>query len=274
MIQDIAPSVFNNEYKPHAPNEDDYVFIFDGRTILCRTEDNRIICPKVKEIGDIKLQFLFAINENSDYLYMGEEIIQIEGYSYENVSILRRIQPKLLCFAGMTAFHLYTWYINNRFCGRCGRKTIIYDKERAMKCPDCGNIIYPRISPAVIVGITNGDKIVMTRYAGREYKGRSLVAGFCEIGETAEDTVRREVMEEVGLKVKNVRYYKSQPWGFDGGLLMGFYCDLDGSDVIKLEEDELAIAEWVDRKDIVDERKYLSLTEEMIMNFRDGKERP
>ena len=272
MIQDIAPSIYNNEYVPRQPQDEDYVFIFNGRTILCRVEDDRIICPKVKEIGAANLQFLFVINESSDYLFFGEDAPQIDGYSYENVSILRRIQPKLLCFAGMTAFHLYTWYSNNTYCGRCGRRTIVYDKERAMKCPDCGNIIYPRISPAVIVAITNGEKIVMTRYAGREYKGRSLVAGFCEIGETLEDTVRREVMEEIGLSVKNIRYYKSQPWGFDGGLLMGFYCDLDGSDKIKLEEDELAIAEWVDRKDITDEHKHLSLTEEMIMRFRAGLE--
>ena len=75
-----------------------------------------------------------------------------------------------------------------------------------MKCPSCGNMVFPKIAPAVIVGVTNGDKILMTKYAGREYKKYALIAGFTEIGETAEQTVEREVMEEVGLHVKNIRY--------------------------------------------------------------------
>ena len=75
-------------------------------------------------------------------------------------------------------------------------------------------MVYPRISPAVIVGILNGDKLLMSKYAGRSYRSYALIAGFIEIGESAEQTVQREVMEEVGLKVKNIRYYKSQPWGF------------------------------------------------------------
>jgi NAD+ diphosphatase len=134
-------------------------------------------------------------------------------------------------------------------------------------CPDCGNMVYPKIAPAVIVGITDGDKILMTKYAGREYKKYSLVAGFCEIGEAAEDTVRREVMEEVGLKVKNIRYYKSQPWGFDSNLLMGFFADLDGVNEITRDETELAVAEWIERKDTVGMNDGISLTREMIDVF-------
>lgn len=91
-----------------------------------------------------------------------------------------------------------------------------------LRCPKCGNLIYPKIAPAVIVAVTRGDQILMTRYQGRDYKGYALIAGFTEIGETAEDTVRREVMEEVGLQVKDLRYYGSQPWGADANLLLGF----------------------------------------------------
>ena len=275
MIQDIEPKIYHNEYKPVPAKDDDYVFVFDGPMTLVKIEDGTIACPKVsdltvKERGD--LQYLFNIDGKNDYLYTGKEPVNIPGFSYERVSAFRRNKPKIMSYAGSTAYHLNVWYTNNRFCGRCGHKTEVYGKERAMKCPDCGNIIYPRISPAVIIGITNGNKIIMTRYADREYKGRSLVAGFCEIGEDLETTVKREVMEEVGLKVKNIRYYKSQPWGFDSGLLVGFFCDLDGSDKITLEENELAIAEWVDRSEITDEHRYLSLTEEMIMAFRNGEE--
>ena len=102
-------------------------------------------------------------------------------YSVETLRVLRRTKPKEECYAGETAYHLYVWYRDNSFCGRCGEHLEYSHKERAMICPSCGNVVYPKIAPAVIVGILNssGDKIVMTRYAGREYKGHALVAGFC-----------------------------------------------------------------------------------------------
>ena len=103
-------------------------------------------------------------------------------------------------------------------------------------------MVFPKIAPAVIVGVTHGDKILMTKYAGREYKRYALIAGFTEIGETAEETVKREVMEEVGLTVKNIRYYKSQPWGFDSNLLLGYFCELAEEEEIHLDEEELSVA--------------------------------
>ncbi|MFA6664549.1 MAG: NUDIX domain-containing protein, partial [Lachnospiraceae bacterium] len=89
-------------------------------------------------------------------------------------------------------------------------------------------------------------------------------------GESGEDTVRREVMEEAGVRVRNIRYYKSQPWGFDSDLLIGYYCDLEGGDAITMQEDELDLAKWVPRTEITDVFEDMSLTNEMIVNFRDG----
>ncbi|MGB4660410.1 MAG: NAD(+) diphosphatase, partial [Mobilitalea sp.] len=137
-------------------------------------------------------------------------------------------------------------------------------------CDKCGNQIYPKIVPAIIVAVTNGSKILMTQYAARAYKNYALVAGFVEIGETLEDTVRREVMEEVGLKVKNIAYYKSQPWGFDSDLLMGFFAELDGDDQVNIDYNELAIAEWFERDQIQLEHDNISLTREMIIKFKDN----
>ena len=192
-------------------------------------------------------------------------------YTVETLRVLRRTKPKEECYAGETAYHLYVWYRDNSFCGRCGEHFEYSHKERAMICPSCGNVVYPKIAPAVIVGILNssGDKIVMTRYAGREYKGHALVAGFCEIGETAEDTVRREVLEEVGLHVRNIRYYKSQPWGFDSNLLFGYYCTADEDEPIHMDDGELAKAVWISRDEIGEEERNLSLTAEMIMHFKE-----
>ena len=121
--------------------------------------------------------------------------------------------------------------------------------ERAMQCLDCGRVVYPQICPSVIVGITDDSRILMTKYASSHsnYKKYALVAGYAEIGESLENTVAREVMEEVGLKVKNIRYYKSQPWSFSDALLVGFFCEVDGNAEIKMDTEELSAAEWFER---------------------------
>ena len=111
----------------------------------------------------------------------------------------------------------------------------------------------------------------MSKYAGREFKKYALLAGFNEIGESIEETVRREVMEEVGLKVKNIRYYKSQPWSFTDTLLLGFFCELDGDDTITLDQDELALAEWFEREKMPVKEEDLSLTNEMMLMFKNGR---
>ena len=140
-----------------------------------------------------------------------------------------------------------------------------------MYCPSCGRQEYPVLMPAVIVGITNGDKIICSKYEGRSFKQYALIAGFAEIGETIEETVHREVMEEVGLHVKNLRFYKSQPWVFTDTLLMGFVCELDGSDRITVQESELAEASWHLRSELPEDHSHISLTGEMIEQFRLGR---
>lgn len=280
MIQEIKPKVFHNEYKVLKPKHGDIVFAFSERTVLCRIDGEdelegikgQVSCPVVSERMSGKLMYIFRIDEKSFFLWTGINRLELPGYSYQNVTVFRRTDPQDLCYAGMTAFHLYVWHRDNHFCGRCGTETVLYDRERALCCPKCGNIIYPKICPAIIVGITNGDKIIITRYKGREYKGVALVAGYCEIGESAEATVKREVMEEVGLEVENIHYYKSQPWGFDGGILLGFFCSVVGNTTITREEDELAIAEWVSRNELNIPAGNLSLTNNMICLFKDHPE--
>ncbi len=274
MIQDIGPKQFHNEYaisKRHTLQKDDVIFAFDGRSILCVVDDvtGQIVFPTVNEYeGDTKkLRYLFAIDERCFYLLTDRQGIA-EPFAFHAIQVLRNCQPQELCFAAETAYHLYVWYRDNRFCGRCGHETEHSGDERALVCPHCGNMIYPRINPAVIVGVIKGDSILMTRYAGREYKGHALIAGFCEIGESVEETVSREVMEEVGLHVTNIRYYKSQPWGFESDLLMGYFCDAVEGEEIHMDKAELAKAKFVQRDEIGDEGN-LSLTAEMMMYFRD-----
>ena len=206
--------------------------------------------------------------EMSDSKIHSEYKSFIEGFEFIGVNSFRRAIPKYRAFAVITAYHLYGWYRDNHYCGRCGRPTIHDNKERMVKCPVCGNMVFPKISPAVIVAVTDNDRVLLTKYAGRTYKNYALVAGFNEAGETIEQTVRREVMEEVGLKVKNLKYYKSQPWGLSGSLLSGFFCELDGDDKITLQEDELSLGTWVKADDLDLEDDGISLTREMILKFK------
>ena len=191
-----------------------------------------------------------------------------EGYCFEKMFAVRSGKPKEHILAAATAWHLYEWYRDNRFCGRCGQKLMHNGTLRMLFCPACGNQVFPKIAPAVIVGVTDGEYILMTTYANREYKRYALIAGFTEIGETAEETVMREVQEEVGLKVKNIHYYKSQPWGFDQNLLLGYFCELDGERDIVLDTGELATAEWVHYSDVPEDPEGLSLTREMMSVFQ------
>ena len=180
--------------------------------------------------------------------------------------------PREQLFAAWTAGQLARWYAGNRFCGACGSPMKNGTTERSLVCPRCGRTVYPRINPAIIAAVTKGDEIVLTRYRGARSTFNALVAGFVEIGETLEDTVRREVMEETGLRVKNLRYYKSQPWGIADDLLAGFFCEVDGSTEIHMDAEELSLARWTRREDVVLQPDDASLTNEMMKLFRDGLE--
>ncbi|MCI6654196.1 MAG: NAD(+) diphosphatase [Clostridium sp.] len=170
----------------------------------------------------------------------------------------------------MTAWHLNTWYKDNRYCGRCGAKTVHAHKERMLHCVKCGNMIYPKIAPAIIAAVTHDDKLLLTKYApDREYQKYALIAGFVEIGETIEETVKREVEEEVGLKIKNLTYYKSQPWGYDSNVLMGYFAELDGDENITMDTKELSKAQWFRRGGLPAHNDGISLTREMIGVFED-----
>lgn len=277
MIQDIN-TVFHNEYIDKEPQLDDYVMFVSGRNVLMKKAEEiaYMTYAMINEV-EMTLRYLFSIEINGTLrnFFLGEEqklpTELVDGYSYENHNVFRNKQPKELAFAGVTACQLGNWYASMKYCSKCATPLIHDTKERMMRCPKCGMMNFPKISPAVIVAVTNGDKLLLTKYADRDYKKYALIAGFTEIGETVEETVAREVMEEVGVKVKNIRYYKSQPWSFSDTILMGYFCELDGDDTIRLDEEELAVAEWVPRTEIDMPFDDISLTNEMIVGFKEGK---
>ena len=271
MIQDIHPDIFNNQYKTTEPAQDDLAICFVGEEIyLYYDQDNKqITLPRVKDFEIEKYTYIFSINNENYYLIEGTCLNS--KYDLFPTNKLRQIEllSNTMIFSLYNAYHLYKWYKDNTYCGRCGHKTINHDSLRALKCPECNNVIFPRLNPAVIVGVLNNDEIVLTKYKAG-FNQNALVAGFCEFGETLENTVRREVKEEVGLNVKNIRYYKSQPWGIAQDLLVGFYCDVDGDTTIKMDNNELKSAIWTKKEDIVLQDKQYSLTNEMMTRFKEG----
>lgn len=277
MLQDMDVGRLENEFRNIVASEDDIIICFhEGKVLLSRGADDSLMLPTLACIADWQTpaapRYIFRMQEQSFFLWTADAPAEPDGFAYEPVRQLRQMKSKEICFAVMTAWHLYNWYRANRFCGCCGTPTEHDSKERMLRCVKCGNMIFPRISPAVIVAVTDGDRLLLSKYAGRAYTRYALLAGYTEIGETIEQTVHREVMEEVGLRVKNLRYYKSQPWGVDGNILMGFFCDLDGSDAIHIDENELSMAAWYPRDDLPAHDDGISLTREMIRVFGEGKE--
>lgn len=279
MLQDLDTGRLENEFRNTSVGEEDTILCFhEGQVLLCRGSDDTLTLPTFSRMAvwqtpAVPPRYLFRMQEQRFFLWMDTASVSpTDGFSYEPVRTLRQLTSKAVCFAVMTGWHLYNWYRANRFCGCCGTPTQHDNTERMLRCPNCGNMIFPRISPAVIVAVTDGERILLSKYAGRAYTRYALLAGYTEIGETVEQTVHREVMEEVGLKVKNLRYYKSQPWGVDSTLLMGFFCDVDGSDVIHIDETELSMAAWYSRDALPAHDDGISLTREMIRVFEEGKE--
>lgn len=286
MLQDLPVGRLENEFYNKQPACGDRIVCFCGNTVLLTTEETDLL--QIPEFSDVQkwsidhgwtawtdkqFRYIFRLQGVNYYLWMGEAgSCDEKAYGYEQIRQFRQLHSKEVAYALLTAWHLYSWYRNNRFCGCCATPTVHDDKERMLRCPVCGNMIFPKISPAIIVAVTDGDRILLSKYAGRNYTHYALLAGYTEIGETLEQTVHREVVEEVGLRVKNIRYYKSQPWGIDGNILMGFFCDLDGDDTITVDTTELSLAQWFERDSVPAKDDGFSLTREMIRIFTEGRE--
>lgn len=273
MIQDIEPHKFDNAFSMRKPKEEDYALYFVKNQALLKRDQDHYEIPTFGDLAGISYkdaEFVFSIDDRAYFLVWGLDEAKDDTYEFKNTRFFRSMEPMHQGFAGITASQIWRWKESRQFCGRCKSRMERSKTERAMVCPACGMTEYPKISPAVIVAITNGDKLLMSRYVDSPYKGYALIAGFVEIGESFEATVRREVMEEVGLNVKNIRYFKSQPWAFSDTEMIGFFAELDGDDKITLQEDELSEAGWYTRDEIPDDELRISVGTEMKLAFKYG----
>ena len=280
MIQEIYPKVFYPEFRnKKATDKKSFVLHFEYNKIMLIKDvlTGEIRLPRFEDLEEDdeniyeKSYYVNAVDDEEFYLVDDMQVPEFGGFYMEGMQVLREFSPQYQAFATISASQVYRWMKSRKYCGYCGTVTEKSNTERALICPKCKNIEYPKISPAIIVAIRDGNRLLLTKNAKGTYKFYALVAGFVEVGESLEDAVRREVMEEVGLKVKNIQSYKSQPWSFSDSLMLAFIADLDGDDKITIQEEELSEARWFEREDVPVLPFHISVGHELIQKFRDGE---
>jgi NAD+ diphosphatase len=191
-----------------------------------------------------------------------------EGFEFRGLrSLFSGMSEDFFRMAGR-AKQIVNWNATHRFCGRCGGKTEAVAEELAKKCARCGLLHYPRLSPAIIVLVRDGNRMLLARSPGFPEGMYSVLAGFVEPGESIEETIRREVLEEVGIEVENPRYFGSQPWPFPNSLMIGFTADYAGGE-LEIDRNEIEDAGWYDpaRQELPPLPPKVSIARAMIEDF-------
>ena len=262
MIQEIGEHVFDNSYRAATPVPESPVYVVRG---------NQVALTRASELADWgRLRFAFSLDGEACFIGNQDLVLDPARMRYQLVNFLRAEGPTEQVLATAVAVQLARWYEANRFCAACGERLTHAASARELHCPACANVVYPKVVPGIIAGVVDceANKILLTTYANRPGARPALVAGFAEVGESLEGALLREVREEVGLEVENLRYVASQPWPYSDCLLVGFFCEVVGSREIALQEDELMQAEWVAPQDMPSrEGDHTSLTGHMMRLF-------
>jgi NAD+ diphosphatase len=192
------------------------------------------------------------------------------GRSFRDLrSAFWMMEEDLWLLAGR-ALQIVNWDRTHQYCGQCGQKTETLAHEWAKRCPACGFHSYPRLSPAVITGVFKDEKILLSHNAAFPGKWYSISAGFVEPGETLEDCIRREIKEEVGIEVKNIQYFGSQPWPFPNSLMLGFTAEWAGGELVP-DGKEISDAGWFTAADMPEIPPKISISRDIIDWYLAGK---
>ncbi|MES3006364.1 MAG: NAD(+) diphosphatase [Pseudomonadota bacterium] len=213
--------------------------IFWSMTVL---EKLNVDTSHLLMIGEFQGRPCLTFNLNN------EHFLQLDAEKISLRQMLHKYAIDVFSLAGR-ANQLLHWYDSHQFCGKCGARTQVHASEQVLICPSCQLSFYPRISPCVIVLIIRGDEILLARHAGKSSAFYSCLAGFMEVGETPEDTVIREVREEVGIEIHNIRYIQSQSWPFPSQLMLGFFADYKSGE-IQVDGKEIMEANWYGPHDL------------------------
>ncbi|AWL13266.1 NAD(+) diphosphatase [Saliniradius amylolyticus] len=251
------------------PNQDAFWFIFSGKTLLQLRHQPGMLQAQWQELTFLHhyADRVLPLEPHQDtpcYIVdMGLE--QPDQDLLESVSLRQALmaEPKEAFGVMARAWQLTHFYRTHRYCGQCGQAMTPVNWEYAMHCHQCQHRCYPRVSPCVIVAITKGEQLLLAQ-GGRHKDGMmSVLAGFVESGESLEQAVHREVMEEVGIEITNLNYFHSQPWPFPHSLMMGFTAEHAGGE-IRVDGEEILHADWYDMDDLPNTPPKLSIAGRLI----------
>ncbi|HLL52601.1 MAG TPA: NAD(+) diphosphatase [Myxococcaceae bacterium] len=244
-------------------------FIYRGGQLLVRADGERRWLPRALSAAELgipllRTQFLGELGGEPFFAAEMDEALPIpEGHLSENLrGLYGRLQDEEWSLAGR-AFQLIDFDRTHQFCGRCGERTEQPPTERAKRCPRCGLLAYPRVAPAVIVLIRRGREALLARGKRFPLPFYSTLAGFVEPGESLEEALAREVMEEVGIAVKDLRYFGSQPWPFPHSLMIGFNAEYAGGE-LTLDPSEILDAAWFTADNLPQIPGKLSIARKLI----------
>ena len=234
---------------PSVKTEPAWWFIFAGQTLMVLEDGASVSIPLIVDpaslgLSPIRERYLGTLAGRHCYGVAVPEDSTIPSKMgfYGLRYLYERLAEPLFAIA-MTALHLLVWEETTRFCGRCGREMAPAKEMNARECSGCGMLAFPRISPAVIVLVERDGQVLLARSPRFTADFYSVLAGFVEPGETLEDTVHREIEEEVGIKIRNVRYFGSQPWPFPDSLMIGFTAEYESGE-IRIDKAEISEAGW------------------------------
>ena len=226
----------------------DIVLFYRDNTAGFDTENNRFISWRDIEVffshDSPDTVFLGSFGKQNIFLLRNwdsrtDQLLPFLVDTRSTISLLSIPQLEVLS-AGKKTQH---WLENHRFCGRCGAPLELKPHDRVLSCPECQTGYYPKISPAVITAVMKGDEILLGHNKRFPEGLYSLIAGFVDPGESAETTVAREVLEETGIEVQNIRYYGSQPWPFPDSLMLGFIAEYRAGE-LRPDRQEILDARW------------------------------
>ena len=265
-------SIYKRYVPSFAPesNEDSNVFwfVFNSDNLLVDLENNCKI-PFIKDLEDLNIhlvrkQYMGTFLGHGCYsAEVAPETNAPESMAFMDLRHLYEILEEDLFLLAGRAIQIVNWDKNHSFCGKCGIPTEIMDNEMAKICPECGFISHTRIAPAVITAIIKDEKLLMAKHSYGLKNIYGLVAGFIEAGETLEEGVQREIMEEVGLKVKDIKYFGSQPWPFPNSLMIGFTATYDSGE-IKVDGNEILDAKWFEVDEVPRTHSNMSIASDLI----------
>lgn len=260
---------FISDYRhPDKTDENSYWFLISDQKIHIISQDEKKIIPRYRDIKSDNIQVKnvqYMGRYDDTHCYAAEiqgEDLPANYLSHRPLTLLGETGEDIVLISGL-ANQLVYWSSAHKYCGKCGKPTEDKKDERAKFCPSCSQVYYPRLSPAIIVAVVRDSKLLLANSPRFPAKFYSVLAGFVEPGENLEECVKREVYEEVGIEVKNIKYFGSQPWPYPDSLMVGFTAEYAGGEIV-VDKNEIGDAGWFSREEIPRIPPSISIARKLI----------